>query len=97
MSRRKKPKAQSERIHFKRRLRERYGIRINRIAYRSLVDKVRSGNSTYLFKQTNTRAVHRIQVQDTPVTVIYDTMRGELVTALPSHLTEEDIRNYDGT
>jgi len=97
MSRRRKPKAQSERIHFKRRLRERYGIRINRIAYRTLVDKVRAGNSQYLFKQSNTRAVHRIEIGDIPVTVIYDNLRSELITALPAHLTEEDIRNYNGT
>lgn len=93
---RKKPKSQSERIHFKRRLRERYGIRINRNAYRELVDRVLLGETTYIFKQSNTRTIHRMIICNKSVIVVYDSMRRELVTALPPDLTEEDIRNYHG-
>lgn len=53
-------KAQSERAHFKRRVRERYGLRINRHDYWEIVDKIKSGLSGFLYAQSNTRSVHRV-------------------------------------
>ena len=100
MSPRSKTKAQSERSHFKRRLSQRYGIHINRTGYWHLVDLVKSGQSEFLYSQSNTRSVHRIAFKhrgrSVGIIAIYDKSRGELVTALPQHLTEEDIRIYNG-
>jgi len=108
---RKLNKAQSERWHFKRRLRERYGIRANRFTYRDMVDMIKSRSSECICVQSNTRTVHRISFQldnkhdprnlKVPhdnglvnVLVIYDKLRGELITALPPSLTASEIYGY---
>ena len=108
---RKLNKAQSERGHFKRRLRERYGIRINRFTYRDMVDMIKSRNSECVCVQSNTRTVHRIayQLDDkhdprnlkvphdnglVSVLVIYDKLRGELITALPQDLVPSEIYGH---
>lgn len=105
-------KSQSERAHFKRRLRERYGININRFGYFSLVDQVKHKKSECLMLQTNTRTIHRVRLapeflnDQTPkvpcndegldILVVYDKLRGELVTALKYDLTPEEIAKYHG-
>ncbi len=111
MARRTLTKAQSERWHFKRRLRERYGIRANRGVYHNMVDMIKSRNSTCVYTQSNTRTIHRItyQLDDkhdprnlkvphdnglVSILVIYDKLRGELVTALPPNLAVSDIHGY---
>jgi len=110
---RKLNKAQAERSHFKYRLRERYGIKINRFTYRDMVDSIKTHHSTCLLIQSNTRTVHSVAVQldDTHdprnllvphnnglvnVLVVYDKLRGEIITALPPNLTVDDIRKYNG-
>jgi len=111
MARRTLNKALSERWHFKRRLRERYGIRANRFTYREMVDLVKSRTSKCVAVQSNTRTVHRISYQLNErhdprnlmvphdnglvsILVIYDKLRGELITALPPDLTDSEIYNY---
>ena len=76
-------KKYAERAHFKKRLRERYGIRCGQDMYRSFVRQVKHGASRFLLKQSNTRSVHEIVHDGSPVVVVYDSKRGELCTALP--------------
>ena len=93
---RKMTKAQSERVHFKRRLRERYGMHINRHEYRNIVNRVKSGMSSCILVQSNTRSVHRIPYKDREIIAVYDKQRGELITALPETLTAQEIESYTG-
>ena len=69
-----------ERAHFKTRILQRYGIACNRVLYRNLVSTINA--STFLLKQSLTKEVHEIDVNGTLVWVVFDTSRGELVTAL---------------
>lgn len=62
MSKRKKrSKAHCERIHFKKRLHERFGLRINRYEYHDLVNDIKCGRTEFLYSQSNSRSVHRVQ------------------------------------
>ena len=76
-------KAYAERVHFKKRLRERYGVRCNQDLYRSFVGQIKRGASTLILKQSNTRSVHEIRYNGRPIWVVYDLKRKELCTALP--------------
>lgn len=111
MAQKTKNKAQSERAHFKRRLWERYGIRVNRFGYFDLLDQVKHKQSECLMIQSNTRTVHRVHIDATylegkqvpkvhydesgiDLLVVYDKLRGELVTVLPYGTSIADIENY---
>jgi len=69
-----------ERVHFKNRLLQRYGIECNRVLYRDLISTV--NRNTFLLQQSLTKEVHEIDVNDTLVWVVFDTSRGEFITAL---------------
>jgi len=69
-----------ERVHFKTRLLERYGIKINRHKYRDLFSLL--NEDTLLLVQSNTKEIHEITIAGKQVWVVLDTMRGEFVTAL---------------
>lgn len=111
MAQKIKNKAQSERAHFKRRLWERYGIRVNRFGYFDLLDQVKHKQSECLMIQSNTRTVHKVHIDATylegkqvpkipydetgvDLLVVYDKLRGELVTVLPYGTSVTDIENY---
>ena len=76
-------KSYAERVHFKQRLRERYGIHCNQDMYRSFVGQVVRGASTLIIKQSNTRSIHEIRHAGKPIWVVYDKKRKELCTAIP--------------
>lgn len=111
MAQKMKNKAQSERAHFKRRLWERYGIRVNRFGYFDLLDQVKRKQSECLMVQSNTRTVHKVHIdaaylegKQVPkvhydesgidLLVVYDKLRGELVTVLPYGVDVSDIEKY---
>ena len=111
MAQKIKNKAQSERAHFKRRLWERYGIRVNRFGYFDLLDQVKHKQSECLMIQSNTRTVHKVHIDATylegkqvpkipydetgvDLLVVYDKLRGELVTVLPYGVNVTDIEQY---
>lgn len=62
--RRKMTKAESERWHFKKAIRSRYGIFCNRFLYNKLLYYVTSGNinAEFVHKDTNTRTIHKINL-----------------------------------
>lgn len=68
--RRKMTKAESERWHFKKAIRRRYGIFCNRFLYKKLLYYVTSGsvNSSFILKDTNTRTIHKISLSINEIT-----------------------------
>jgi hypothetical protein len=80
---RKKDKTHCQREHFKRRVRERYGINVNRHLYRLFLEKIWNGESEMVERQSHTRSVHRIMTFYGPMYVVYDSLRKEFNTALP--------------
>jgi hypothetical protein len=76
----KKSKAQAQAAHFKRRLRERYGIYINRFEYRELCK--RANRLPSIEKQTNRVSLRMLKIHGIDVIVCYDRIHHTLVTAL---------------
>lgn len=76
-------KKQAEYRHFKRRLRERYGIEINRGRYRDLCRIVEERKAVFLRHQTSRVKIYRLSVDGRVVPVVWDAIRLRLVSALP--------------
>jgi len=76
-----KTKAKAQKIHFNRRLIQRYGIEINKNEYAQLSEVARQNtNST---KITNRLKKTTIKIKGVKVDVVYDKFRRTLATALP--------------
>lgn len=80
-----KSKKESERIHFKQRLLERYGILISDTSVNKLCQEIRECKYVCVEKQSNRLKKYILTIKDTEVIAIYDKKRGMLVTALPKH------------
>jgi hypothetical protein len=80
-------KAQSEAVHFRRRLLQRYGITINHRIYHDLCrDAV---VAPLILKRTERSRVVLLMISGSLVPCVYDRVRMRLVTALPpSHLPD---------
>lgn len=83
-------KAANEAHHFKIRLHERYGIDINRFAYRELCLLAKTGKM--LKKQSNRTSIKEIEYTGIKIIVVYDKKRVRLVTCLTA---EQYAKNKD--
>lgn len=80
----------SERQHFKKRLKERFDITVNRHDLKDLVSNILSGtNVTKLMKQSNRIATFRTRIKDKSVIVVFDKIRKAPVTCLTQKMFEE--------
>lgn len=79
-------KQANQRIHFYRRLYERWGIKPTRKVHDSIRENIRSGHSITIEVQSNRLVVHLVQWADQNIPVVYDRKRKVLVTALPKHV-----------
>ena len=76
-------KKQSEHIHAKKRIQERYGLSLNRHQLRELESLIQCGKGRFIEKQSNRVTVWEVSYQDCHMRLVYDTMRHSLITALP--------------
>ena len=77
-------KNKAERLHFKKRMSERYGLDISRENIVRIVKIIQRNQSIFTIKQSNTRSIHFISYADRVIPMVYDKLRKELVTALPA-------------
>lgn len=77
------PKHRAQRAHAKRRLRERYGLTVNRHDLCALVSLIQGGQGRMVLRQSNRVTVWEVPFQDQLLRVVYDSLRHEIVTALP--------------
>ncbi len=77
------PKHRAQYLHFKSRLYERYGMRINRTRYRELCSCVGPGHTRVLEKQSRRVWILLMEIDGVRVPVVWDRYRGRLVSALP--------------
>lgn len=84
MSRYSHNKKNAQYIHFKRNLKSRYGLNINRVEKREIVEKIKSGEAELLEKQTLRISVYKVIFKNVPVIIVYDKLRESLCTCLPS-------------
>ena len=82
-------KTHSERIHAKRRAKERFGLELNRHQLRELVKQIQSGKAEHLETQSNRVSIKRVKFEGSFYTVAYDKNRQTIITFLP----EEERNN----
>ena len=68
------------RFHFKRRVKERYGINLSKRDMKNIMKMI--GPKTFVRGRSNSRKVHRVDYKGKELLVVYDTNRKVLVTAL---------------
>lgn len=72
----------TDRLHFKRRLKERYRIDITNGECVEMIKLIRSGKLKPITKLTTTRSVYKIQIRGKIIKVVYSSSQQSLVTAL---------------
>lgn len=75
-------KAQSLRIHAKRRIKQRYGLRVVTADISAMICKIQSGQAECLLRVSNTRSFFKVQHEGIDVIVLYHKRYKQLVTAL---------------
>jgi len=76
-------KRKAEIHHFIRRAKQRYGMELNKQDVKRIVNKIQSGASKVLKKQSLRVAIHQVTYQGTSMIVAYDKNRSVPITALP--------------
>lgn len=69
-------------IHAKRRIEQRYGIRIDRSQYNNLCNQIRLKKSRYLGRQTSSRTVHQVKLDQLKLIVVYNSHSSNICTVL---------------
>jgi len=77
-------KKKSERLHARRRARERYGIEVGNHTRRKIIQAIQGGRSKAVRRTSTNKTVHDVTLDDGfTVRVVYDKERKEIVTFLP--------------
>ena len=84
---RKKSKSKSQKDHAIRRARERYGLYVTSNDYIEACRRIRGGKAKFVDRESNRVSRFRVELAGMEVPVIYDSLRGTIVTVLPE--TEE--------
>lgn len=77
-------KASNQVAHAKGRFLQRFGIDLSNADYEAMVQQIRTGKATFIGKQSNrvSKFWVRVPSHDLPLPVVYDKMRGTVVTVL---------------
>lgn len=76
-------KKTSERIHAKRRALQRYNLDFTKKVRNLLKIKIRNNKGKFLYRQSRRVTVWEVDHENTKLKVVYDTLRGEIITFLP--------------
>jgi hypothetical protein len=88
--RRKLSKAQSEELHFRHRLMERYGIR--RLFHEEYLDLCLTARwADVMVRQSTWRSVRRVRIRHIEALCVFDDLRWRLITALPREIRTVDM------
>jgi hypothetical protein len=84
--------------HTKKRCYERYGIEITRNEYDQIISKIKKdikdGQITHLYKQSLTRSIFKVRIQEKDVIICYDKSRKLIMTALPPECEDPNQNTY---
>lgn len=89
-NRNKVPKEQSQQIHFKKRLKQRTGLEINRDGIENLVKQCQTTIPVY--KQSIRVYIHKVNFNGTELFVAYDKQRKTLITVLHEKWVEQNLQ-----
>lgn len=75
-------KTESQRIHAKKRLAQRFGMKVNREMYAQINQIILSGNSKPLSRQSNRVTIHQVTIAGHLMKVAYDKLRHQIITVM---------------
>jgi hypothetical protein len=76
------PKRITERIHFKQRVKQRFGISLLTEDINVIIKKIQNNELELVEKQSNTKLIYYYYFNYERAKIVYDTKRKELVTVL---------------
>jgi hypothetical protein len=76
-------KVRAQRVHAKRRAYERYGLTLNRLDLRGMVQQIQGGRAVFVERESLRLTRWIVVVHDLHVTVVFDAQRHAIVTCLP--------------
>lgn len=76
-------KKNAQRVHARRRMRQRFGIELGEVRRRSIVQAIQSGRARFVRRQSCRVTLWRVEVDGVEVAIVYDSKRKEIVTILP--------------
>ncbi len=82
------PRSAARREHMRTRAKERFGLEIGKLARRTLIRKVQSGDVRFARKLTNSRTVVVAEYDGVEVTFIYCGKSKGILTFLPANARE---------
>jgi len=83
VARRTKNKKSAQRIHFRRRSLQRYGISLGSEEQKEIAGIIRNGKALFVSRISARLSVFMVYYRDTELKVVYDSFRHSLATALP--------------
>lgn len=76
-------KVEAERVHAKRRAKERFGLNLTKDVRDLLRGKIKRGEGTFISRRSRRISIWRISYENIFYRVVYDKDRHEIVTFLP--------------
>ena len=83
-------KKYAQRVHAKNRLKERYGIEINRHDYTALCSMIQGNHGIFMEKQSRNRSVWVLRFQQKWLVAVYDKERKQIASFLPPEIIVYD-------
>jgi len=84
-------KQKAQRVHAKRRAKSRYGLDFTKEVRRSFTQKIHNNKAKFLYGQSRRVSIFEIVHDEKTYKVVYDKLRGEIVTFLPSEDIGHDV------
>lgn len=79
----------AQKRHAKRRARERYGLLINKIDVENMINDIQNNKGEFVYKSSNRATIWKLMCKGKEVLVVYDKLRGQIVTFLPFRALEK--------
>ena len=76
-------KRKAQKQHAKKRARERYGLLVNKIDIENLINAIQNNKGEFIYRSSNRATVWKLKCKGKEVLVVYDKLRGQIVTFLP--------------
>lgn len=83
-------KKYAQRVHAKNRLKERYGIEINRHDYIALCSMIQNNHGIFMVRQSRNRSIWVLRFQQKWLAVVYDKERKQIASFLPPEIIVYD-------
>lgn len=87
-------KKTSERIHAKRRALERYDLVFTKAVRNKIKGMIQTSKGKFLYRQSRRVTVWEVDHENRKFKVVYDSLRGEIVTFLPQGENESGHEEY---